>query len=54
MGAGETEYGEQESRLKEKMAKVKHTFIVMSGKGGVGKSTVAETPPTAASHTHGS
>ncbi|MDD2703210.1 MAG: Mrp/NBP35 family ATP-binding protein [Candidatus Omnitrophica bacterium] len=41
MGAGETEFGEQESRLKEKMAKVKHTFIVMSGKGGVGKSTVA-------------
>lgn len=32
---------EQEKRLKEKMAQVKHTFIVMSGKGGVGKSTVA-------------
>ncbi len=32
---------EQEKRLKEKMARVKHTFIVMSGKGGVGKSTVA-------------
>jgi len=31
----------QEKRLKEKMAKVKHTFIVMSGKGGVGKTTVA-------------
>jgi len=32
---------EQEKRLKEKMAQVKHTLIVMSGKGGVGKSTVA-------------
>jgi ATP-binding protein involved in chromosome partitioning len=31
----------QEKRLKEKMAKVKHAFIVMSGKGGVGKTTVA-------------
>ncbi len=32
---------EQEKRLKEKMAKIKHTLIVMSGKGGVGKTTVA-------------
>jgi Mrp family chromosome partitioning ATPase len=31
----------QEKRLKEKMSKIKHTFIVMSGKGGVGKTTVA-------------
>ena len=32
---------EQEIRLKENMAKIKQVFIVMSGKGGVGKSTVA-------------
>jgi len=32
---------EQEKRLKENVAKIKHTLIVMSGKGGVGKSTVA-------------
>lgn len=32
---------EQEKRLKEKMSKIKHTLIVMSGKGGVGKTTVA-------------
>jgi len=32
---------EQEKRLKEKMSKVKHPLIVMSGKGGVGKTTVA-------------
>jgi len=32
---------EQEQRLKEKMVKVKRIFVVMSGKGGVGKTTVA-------------
>ncbi|MDD4995763.1 MAG: Mrp/NBP35 family ATP-binding protein [Patescibacteria group bacterium] len=37
----EKELGEQEKRLKEKMAKVKHAIIVMSGKGGVGKTSVA-------------
>ena len=31
----------QEKRLKEKMAKVKYALIVMSGKGGVGKTSVA-------------
>jgi len=36
-----TDSSEQEKRLVEKMANVKHTFIVMSGKGGVGKTTVA-------------
>lgn len=41
METKEAEYLEQEKRLKEKMAKVKHPLIVMSGKGGVGKSTVA-------------
>ncbi|MDD5131664.1 MAG: Mrp/NBP35 family ATP-binding protein [bacterium] len=32
---------EQEMNLREKMSKIKHAFIVMSGKGGVGKTTVA-------------
>ena len=32
---------DQEKRLQEKMANIKHPLIVMSGKGGVGKSTVA-------------
>jgi len=41
MGSNETEYREQEKRLKARMAKVKHTLIVMSGKGGVGKTSVA-------------
>ena len=30
--------------LKDNMAKIKHKIIVMSGKGGVGKSTVATNP----------
>jgi Mrp family chromosome partitioning ATPase len=41
METKEAEYLEQEKRLKERMLKVKHPLIVMSGKGGVGKSTVA-------------
>jgi ATP-binding protein involved in chromosome partitioning len=32
---------EQEQRLKTKMKKIKHKIAVISGKGGVGKSTVA-------------
>ncbi|MEM2134837.1 MAG: Mrp/NBP35 family ATP-binding protein [Candidatus Jordarchaeaceae archaeon] len=32
---------DEERRVRERMAKVKHKIIVMSGKGGVGKSTVA-------------
>jgi Mrp family chromosome partitioning ATPase len=32
---------EQEQRLREQVAGIKHTVVVMSGKGGVGKSTVA-------------
>lgn len=31
----------QDERLKERMARVKYKIVVMSGKGGVGKSTVA-------------
>lgn len=41
MESKETEYLEQEKRLKEKMSKIKHPLIVMSGKGGVGKTSVA-------------
>ena len=37
----EREKIEQEKRLKERMLKIKHKFIVISGKGGVGKTTVA-------------
>ncbi|MGM0508708.1 MAG: iron-sulfur cluster carrier protein MrpORP [Fusobacteriota bacterium] len=32
---------EQNKRLKDNMAKIKHKVVVMSGKGGVGKSTVS-------------
>ncbi|MFA5104482.1 MAG: Mrp/NBP35 family ATP-binding protein [Candidatus Margulisiibacteriota bacterium] len=32
---------EQNKRIKEKMMRVKHSLIVMSGKGGVGKTSVA-------------
>lgn len=31
----------QDVRLKENMAKIKHKIVVMSGKGGVGKSTIS-------------
>jgi len=41
METKEKEYLEQEKRLKEKMSKIKYPLVVMSGKGGVGKSTVA-------------
>ncbi|MDD5670326.1 MAG: Mrp/NBP35 family ATP-binding protein, partial [Candidatus Omnitrophica bacterium] len=32
---------EEENRLKENLSKIKNKFIVLSGKGGVGKTTVA-------------
>lgn len=41
MGFQEIKQMEQEKRLQEKMSNIKHTLIVMSGKGGVGKTTVA-------------
>ncbi|MBU0503050.1 MAG: Mrp/NBP35 family ATP-binding protein [Candidatus Omnitrophota bacterium] len=41
MESKEMKYLKQEKRLKEKMSKIKHPLIVMSGKGGVGKTTVA-------------
>lgn len=33
--------GEDDIKIKEKMSRIKHKIIVISGKGGVGKSTVA-------------
>ena len=35
------EFSEQEQRLREKSADIRHKVLVLSGKGGVGKSTVA-------------
>ena len=32
---------EQDRRLKEKLSRIKHKLVVLSGKGGVGKTTVA-------------
>ncbi len=32
---------EQDQRIAEQLSQIKHTFLVMSGKGGVGKSTIA-------------
>lgn len=37
----EADFIEQEKRVKEKMSKIRHPLVVMSGKGGVGKTTVA-------------
>jgi Mrp family chromosome partitioning ATPase len=37
----EKERQEQELRLKENLSRIKHTVLVMSGKGGVGKTSVA-------------
>jgi ATP-binding protein involved in chromosome partitioning len=38
---GKAGYGEQDQKIKEKMSKVKKKIIVLSNKGGVGKSTVS-------------
>jgi Mrp family chromosome partitioning ATPase len=40
-GMTKEEQQKQDARLKEHMAMIKHKFMVMSGKGGVGKTTVA-------------
>ena len=44
-GGGDTkrkqEAAERDARLKQRLSEVAHTIIVLSGKGGVGKSTVA-------------
>lgn len=38
---GHTDTADDELKLAERLAKIKHTLIVLSGKGGVGKSTIA-------------
>lgn len=40
-GNRDTERQEQDRRITEQLSQVKNTFLVMSGKGGVGKSTIA-------------
>jgi ATP-binding protein involved in chromosome partitioning len=35
------EMSEEQEKLKERLSRIRHTIMVMSGKGGVGKSTVA-------------
>ncbi|MBU0608255.1 MAG: Mrp/NBP35 family ATP-binding protein, partial [Armatimonadetes bacterium] len=35
------EYEEQNDRIRERLGSIKHEWLVLSGKGGVGKSTVA-------------
>jgi len=37
----ETKFEEQQARITERMGKIRHKIIVMSGKGGVGKTTVS-------------
>jgi Mrp family chromosome partitioning ATPase len=37
----EKDLDEQDKRIKERLSKIRNIFLVMSGKGGVGKSTVA-------------
>jgi len=39
--ANDQQWAEQDAKIKASMDKIKHTLVVMSGKGGVGKSTVA-------------
>jgi len=41
MESAKIDPAEQDSRLKTKMSRIKNKIIVMSGKGGVGKTTVA-------------
>jgi Mrp family chromosome partitioning ATPase len=41
MVSGNMERMEQETRIKEKLSSIQRKLLVMSGKGGVGKSTVA-------------
>jgi ATP-binding protein involved in chromosome partitioning len=41
MERSKQEQAEQEKRLKENLSRIKHKIVVLSGKGGVGKTTVA-------------
>ncbi|MEM5788979.1 MAG: P-loop NTPase, partial [Syntrophobacteraceae bacterium] len=38
---GHGQQGEDDARLQEQLNRVRHKLLVMSGKGGVGKSSVA-------------
>ncbi len=38
---GSSNFDDQEAKIKERMGKIKHKIVVMSGKGGVGKSTLS-------------
>lgn len=38
---GQSDTAEDDRKVAERLAKIKHTLVVLSGKGGVGKSTVA-------------
>ena len=50
MTPGDMERLEQDQGIKERLSKVKRKILVMSGKGGVGKSTVAATVALLLSH----
>ena len=41
MGAFDDEHKKQDMEIKERLTHIRHKILVMSGKGGVGKSSVA-------------
>jgi Mrp family chromosome partitioning ATPase len=47
---GERERKEQDMRLRENLSRIRHTVLVMSGKGGVGKTSVAVNLSCALAH----
>ncbi|MHC1586614.1 MAG: Mrp/NBP35 family ATP-binding protein [Candidatus Hecatellaceae archaeon] len=46
-------YQKQQERIKDSMRKIKHKIVVLSGKGGVGKSTVTVNLAVALARRHG-